>query len=186
MLVFYGFFAVAHFSKFQETREWTLLLVVISETLAAGFFIFRSTPKTVSVAPFDWLVALGGTFMPLFLRPAAWGVLPPASIVMALGTMIQIASMLSLNRSFALVAAKREIKTAWMYRIVRHPIYASYFLIFSGYVLVHTTLENLIVYALTMGFLYARIFREEKHLALDPSYRAYMVEVRYRLIPFVY
>ena len=185
-MMVYGFFAAAHFYKFQETREWALLLLVISETLTTGFFLFRSNPKTVSLAPSDWLVALGGTFMPLFFRPATWGVLPPASIVMTLGIMLQIASLVSLNRSFALVAARREIKTAWMYRIVRHPLYASYFLIFGGYVLMHTTLANLLVYVLTMGFLYVRIFREEKHLALDPAYRAYMLEVRYRLIPFVY
>jgi protein-S-isoprenylcysteine O-methyltransferase Ste14 len=181
-----GSFAYVHFIQFQETREWTLLLPVISETLTAGFFIFRSIPKTVSLAPSDWMVAVVGSFAPLFLRPATWGVLPLASIVMTLGVILQIASLISLNRSFALVAARREIKTAWMYRVVRHPLYASYFLIFGGYVLMHTTLANLLFYALTMGFLYARIFREEKHLALDPVYRTYMLEVRYRLIPFVY
>ena len=100
--------------------------------------------------------------------------------------MLQIVSLLSLNRSFALVAAKREIKTAWMYHVVRHPLYASYFVVFGGYVLAHTTLVNLLVYAITAGFLYARIFREERHLALDPAYREYMLEVRYRLVPFVF
>lgn len=186
LTVLWGFFAYAHFLKFQETQEWALLLVVISETLTAGFFILRSAPKTVSVAPSDWLVAIAGTFAPLFLRPATWGVFPLASIVIALGTILQIASLLSLNRSFAIVAAKREIKTAWMYRIVRHPLYASYFLVFGSYVLMHTTLENLIIYLIMLLFLYIRIFREEKHLALDPAYRAYMLQVRYRLIPFVY
>ena len=182
----FGFFAYAHFSKFLATQEWALLLMVISETLAAAFFIFRSSPKTVSVAPFDWLIAIAGTFAPLFFRPAMWGVLPAGSIAIALGTALQIISLLSLNRSFALVAAKREIKTSWMYRIVRHPLYASYFLIFAGYVLAHTTTVNLLVYCITMGCLCMRIFREERHLALDPSYRAYMLEVRYRLVPFVF
>lgn len=182
----FGFFAYAHFNKFRETQELTLLLMVISETLAAGFFIFRSSPKTVSPAPFDWLIAIAGTFAPLFFRPATGGVLPAGSIAIALGTAIQIVSLLSLNRSFALVAAKREIKTNWMYRVVRHPLYGSYFLIFSGYVLAHTTTTNLLVYCITMGCLCIRIFREEKHLSVDPAYRAYMLEVRYRLIPFVF
>ena len=186
LAVLFGFFAYAHFSRFQETREWALLLVVISETLTAGFFIFRSNPKTVSLAPSDWLVAIAGSFAPMFLRPATWGIFPPADIAIALGTMLQIASLLSLNRSFALVAARREIKTAWMYRIVRHPLYASYFLVFGGYVLVHTTFANLLVYAVTMAFLCVRIFREERHLALDSAYRAYMLEVRYRLVPLVF
>ncbi|HTN67440.1 MAG TPA: methyltransferase, partial [Burkholderiaceae bacterium] len=85
-----------------------------------------------------------------------------------------------------LVAAKRKIKTAWMYRIVRHPIYASYCLIFTGYLLANTTLYNLLVYAVSLIFLGARIFREESHLALDPAYRGYMHEVRYRLVPFIF
>lgn len=182
----FGFFAYAHFNKFQETGEWALLLVVISETLTAGFFIFRSDPETVSTSPFDWLVAIAGSFAPLLLRPAAWGMFSPAAVMIALGTALQIISLMSLNRSFALVAAKREIKTAWMYRVVRHPLYASYFLVFSGYVLVHTTLANLFVYLITMGFLCVRIFREERHLSLDPAYRTYMLEVRYRLLPFVF
>ncbi|MBA4143287.1 MAG: isoprenylcysteine carboxylmethyltransferase family protein [Nitrosospira sp.] len=186
LAVILSFFAYAHFSKFQETGEWALLLVVFSETLTAGFFIFRSNPKSISLAPFDWLVAIGGSFAPMFLRPATWGIFPAADIAIALGTMLQIVGLLSLNRSFAIVAARREIKTAWMYRVVRHPLYASYFLIFGGYVLVHTTASNLIVYAVTLGFLYMRIFSEEKHLALDPAYRAYMLEVRYRLVPLIF
>jgi len=182
----FGFFAYANFAKFRETQDWTLLLVVMSETLTTGFFLFRSNPKSISMIPSDWLVAVGGTFAPLFLRPAAWGVFPPASIVIVLGTMLQIISLLSLNRSFAIVAAIREVKTTWMYRIVRHPLYASYFMVFGGYVLVNTTASNLLVYLIMMVFLCVRIFREERHLALDPAYRAYMLEVRYRLVPFVF
>lgn len=182
----FGTFAYVHFSKFQETNEWTLLLVVVSETLTAAFFICRSHPKTVSATPSDWLVAIIGSFAPLFFRPAEWGILPVASILIVLGTLLQIISLISLNRSFAIVAAKREIKTEWMYRIVRHPLYASYSLLFGGYLLVHTTLTNLVVYTVMMIFLCIRIFREESHLALDPSYRTYMVDVRYRLIPFVF
>lgn len=182
----FGFFAYAHFIIFLDTREFSLLLVIISETLTTVFFIFRSDPKTVSTIPSDWVVAIIGSFAPLFLRPATHGILPQAEILILLGTMLQIAGLISLNRSFAIVAAKREIKTAWMYRVVRHPLYASYFLIFSGYVLVHTTATNLIIYMITMAFLCIRAFREENHLSLDPVYRHYMLGVRYRVIPYVF
>jgi protein-S-isoprenylcysteine O-methyltransferase Ste14 len=182
----FGFFAYSHFSKFQETQQWPLLLVILSEILTVGFFICRRDPKTVSAAPSDWIFAIVGSFAPLFFRPALWGVLPSASSLIVLGTIIQIVSLLSLNRSFALVAAKREIKTAWMYRIMRHPLYGSYLLVFGGYVLVNTTSWNLIVYAIMLMLLCVRTFREEKHLALDPAYRAYMLKVRYRIIPFVF
>lgn len=182
----FGFFAYAHLMVFLDTRELSLLLVLISETLATAFFIFRSDPKTVSTIPSDWIVAVMGTFAPLFLRPADYGVLPQAEVLILLGIMLQIAGLISLNRSFALVAAKREIKTSLMYRIVRHPLYASYFLIFGGYVLVHTTITNLVIYMITMAFLCIRAFREENHLSLDPVYRNYMLDVRYRVIPYVF
>ena len=183
---FWIVFAYAHMQAFLTTRDWSLLLFCLSETLVAVLYIVRRDPKTVSEFPLDWFAAILGTFAPLFLRPAAWGILPQASFAIAAGAIIQLFGLISLNRSFALVAAKREIKTAWMYRIVRHPIYASYCLTFTGYVLANTTLANLVIYVITMVFIWVRVFREEKHLALDPEYRRYMLEVRYRLIPFVF
>ena len=179
-------FAYIHLVRFQETHELTMLLFCLSETLTAVLYIFRSEPKTVSVIPLDWLMAAGGTFVPLFFRPEAWGVLPWASFLIVVGAVIQVLGVLSLNRSFAIVAAKRVIKTAWMYRVVRHPIYASYCLTFTGYVLENTSLANITIYAATIGFLIARIFREEAHLSLDPLYREYMQGVRYRLVPFLF
>ncbi|MBA3755809.1 MAG: isoprenylcysteine carboxylmethyltransferase family protein [Nitrosomonas sp.] len=186
LAVFFGIFAYAHFLIFLDTGKLSLLLVIISEALTTAFFIFRSNPKTVSVIPSDWLVAIIGSFAPLFLRPADYGVLPQAEILIVLGTILQTAGLISLNRSFAIVAAKREIKTEWMYRIIRHPLYASYFLIFGGYILVHTTAMNLVLFLITMSFLCLRIFREERHLSLDPEYRSYMLKVRYRIIPYIF
>lgn len=181
-----GFFAYAHLVNFLKTYEWALLLFCLAETLTAALYIFRSEPKTVSLVPVDWLIAMGGTFTPLFFRPEAWGVLPLASYLVIVGATIQVLGVISLNRSFALVAAKRVIKTAWMYRVVRHPIYASYCLSFTGYVLINTSLANVTIYVVSLGFLIARIFREEAHLSLDPLYREYMQGVRYRLVPFIF
>jgi protein-S-isoprenylcysteine O-methyltransferase Ste14 len=182
----WGFFAYAHLVQFQETHKWALLLFCLSETLTAVLYIFRSEPKTVSIVPTDWLIAAGGTFLPLFFRPQAWGVLPLASSLIIVGAAIQVLGVISLNRSFAIVAAKRVIKTAWMYRVVRHPIYASYCLTFTGYVLAYTSPANVTIYAVSISFLVARIFREEAHLSLDPLYREYMQGVRYRLVPFIF
>ena len=50
----------------------------------------------------------------------------------------------------------------------------------------NTTLENLIIYFVTICLLFVRVFREEKHLAQDSSYCEYMLKVNYRIIPFVY
>jgi protein-S-isoprenylcysteine O-methyltransferase Ste14 len=182
----WGIFAYAHLQGFQNTQNWSLLLFCFSETLVAGFYIFRSEPKTVSVDPFDWLVAIAGTFAPFFFRPTAWGILPEANMAILVGICIQVMGLMSLNRSIAIVAAKREIKSEWMYRIVRHPIYASYCIIFTGYLLSNTSLNNFIIYVTAIFLLCMRIFREEKHLALDPAYRTYMGQVHYRLIPYIF
>lgn len=186
LAIAYGIFAYAHLKGFQRTHEWMLLLFCFSETLTAAFLLFRSAPETVSVIPFDWFAGIAGTFMPLLLRPASWGIAPFAKYAIVVGVIIQIAGLVSLNRSIAVVVAKRKIKTDGLYRLVRHPLYAAYFLIFSGYVLMNTTLINLIVYVITMGFLIVRVFREEKHLALDSHYCEYMQNVSYRVIPFVF
>ena len=186
MAVLWGWFAYRHVLAFHETGEWTYLPVCVSETLGAAFFMIRSVPATVSEDPLDWLFAIAGTFAPLFFVPAAWGILPAAKHLIIFGTALQIFGLISLNRSFALVAARREVKTSGMYRFVRHPLYASYLLIFTGYVLSNTTLINLALYAMTMGFLYVRMIREEKHLHTDPIYARYMQQVPYRVIPFVF
>ncbi len=181
----YILFAYAHLLKFSSNHEITLLLFGLSETLLVFLYIFRTKPNTISVHFFDWLIAIVGTFAPLFFRPAEWGVIPVAKYAIIVGAIFQMISLLSLNRSFALVAANRVVKTQWMYSFVRHPIYASYCITFLGYILSNTNVENGVVYIVSMTFLFIRIIREEKHLALDPLYREYQLKVRYRLIPFV-
>jgi protein-S-isoprenylcysteine O-methyltransferase Ste14 len=99
---------------------------------------------------------------------------------------LQIFGVLSLNRSFGLVAAQREIKTSGLYRVVRHPLYASYVVIFLAYVAANTTAGNVILLAVTLACLAGRILREESHLAADPMYQGYMRRVRYRVVPLVF
>lgn len=182
----YGLFAYVHLLAFLDTHQLSLILVTLFETVTVIFLIFRTDHKTVTVIPSDWLIAIAGSCVPLFLRPASYGVLPLAEILIILGIMLQIMSLLSLNRSFAIVPANRNIKIDWMYRIIRHPLYASYFLAFGGYVLVHTTVINIIIYGALVILLCMRMFREEKHLSLDPKYLEYMSMVRYRIIPFIF
>ena len=186
LAIAFGTFAYTHWLGFQRTQEWMLLVFCFSETLTAVFLLFRSAPKTVSVDRFDWIVGIAGTFAALLFRPSPFGVAPWAKYAIIAGVLIQIAGLISLNRSLAIVAAKREIKTAGLYRFVRHPLYASYFLTFSGYLLMNSTIQNLTIYLATMGLLFIRLFREEKHLALDSLYREYMQKVSYRVIPFIF
>lgn len=182
----YGFFSYVHIIRFISTFEITLFLIVLFETIAIFFLITRSDYKTISTNPSDWLIAIAGTFLPLFLRPASYSILPAAEIILGIGLMLQIMSLLSLNRSFALVPANRQIKNRGAYRYVRHPLYASYLLTFGSYVLVHTTANNVAIYIAFVILLCLRIFREERHLSLDLKYAEYMTKVKYRIIPFIF
>ncbi|HEY3308875.1 MAG TPA: methyltransferase [Desulfuromonadaceae bacterium] len=186
LAIAFGAFGYTHLIGYQRSNDWMLLVFCFSEMLTAVFLVFRSAPETVSVDNFDWIIGIGGTFAPLLFRPSSFGLAPFAKYAIVAGVMIQIAGLVSLNRSLAIVAAKREIKTKGLYRFVRHPLYASYFLTFTGYVLMNTSMQNLIIYVTTMGLLFVRVFREEKHLALDTLYREYMQKVNYRVIPFVF
>lgn len=182
----WAYFAYRHLAAFQAHGIWAHLLYGCVETLIAAFFICRSVPQTVSTNPFDWLIAFAGSFAPSFYTPGTWGIMPGASYIVFVGLTLQLLALLSLNRSLAIVPAKRQIKTAGMYAFVRHPMYASHVLAMTGYVLASTSTANVVVYAVAMGALLLRIVREEKHLACDPLYRKYMARVRYRLVPCVF
>ncbi len=186
LAMLWSWFAYKHLLSFFETRTWSLLFFCAIETMVVCFYLCRNAPKSVSTNPFDWIVAVVCTFTPLLLRPEASGILPSAQWLVFIGGFFQALSILSLNRSFALVAAKRDIKTSKMYRLVRHPLYASYILGLTGYVLSNSSLFNGVIYLITMLLLCVRMFREESHLALDQAYLEYMQKVPYRLIPFVF
>lgn len=182
----WGMFSYAHLRGFASTGDWTYLLFGAAETLAAILFLVRSEAVTVSSAPLDWVLAISATFAPFLFTPDAWGILPEGKPLLVLGSSVQIVGLLSLNRSFGLVPAKRKIKTAGLYRIVRHPLYASYLVSFTGYILTNTSIANLVVYVSAISLLIFRLLREEKHLALDLEYRAYMKRVKFRIVPLIF
>lgn len=179
-------FAYRQIGAFFATGNWAFALFCISESLQAFFFLFRSKAKDVAIKPFAWAVAVGGTWAALSLTPGGWVLWQGGPALLVVGVMLQIASTLSLNRSFAIVASLRTVKTRGTYSIVRHPMYASYSISLLGYLLFNATIFNLLCIVLTFVYFYFRIEEEEKLLELDLQYREYKKLVRYRLIPLIY
>lgn len=179
-------FAITHIAAFRATGKVALMTFAIAETLIAVFFVLRAQAKTMTTHPREWVVAVLGTFLPLLLRPTAENVAPIAEWGLLLGSTMQVAGVLSLNRSFALIPALRDIKTTGMYRLVRHPIYFSYLISFTSYLATNYSAENLLILVCSLGLMISRIHYEERHLRLTPEYRAYQTRVRWRLIPFVF
>jgi protein-S-isoprenylcysteine O-methyltransferase Ste14 len=182
----WSLFACAQFMGFNDTGRWTLLVFCAAETLTAAFFLIRTPPRSYSRRPFEWAVAALGTFAPMLFRPSDVALIPGADIAITLGALLQVAAVMSLNRSFAIVPALREIKTGGLYRVVRHPVYATYLLTFSGYLASNFSLRNLATYVVAIALMLWRAKLEEEHLATDAAYRDYCAQVPWRLVPFVY
>jgi len=182
-------FAQASIQFFVRTHSLVGGLFVIEQTWFAVAFLIRRPPRVVSHRIGSWLLAAGGAYGGLLLRPdgahPGWGV--TAGFVLQLtGLLIAITSLLVLGRSFGFVAADRGLKTSGPYAIVRHPIYASYFLIQCGYLLQSPSVRNAVVVAFATACNVGRALAEERVLAGSADYLAYSQRVRWRLFPFVW
>jgi len=179
-------FARASFTYFEQTHRLIGALFFVEQVWFAGAFLLRRPARTVSLGLGSWLLAAGGTFGGLLLRQTGdhlvWGVRAGFGLQVA-GLVLAIGSLAALGRSFGFVAADRGLVTRGPYAVVRHPIYAGYFLIQSGYVLQSLSWENLAVLVLTTACNIGRMIAEERVLRSSTEYEAYRQRVRWRVIP---
>jgi protein-S-isoprenylcysteine O-methyltransferase Ste14 len=182
-------FARASLQFFLHTHRLIGGLFLIEQTWFAVAFLVRRPPRAVSWQARSWLVAFAGTFGGLLLRPGgahpAWGVQAGFGLQLT-GLVIAITSLVALGRSFGFVAADRGLRTSGPYAVVRHPVYASYLLIQSGYVLQSQSLRNILIVAFVTACNIGRVLAEEKLLGTSRAYQAYRERVRWRLIPYVW
>jgi len=182
-IICYGFWR-----NFLQTGKWTSLLWLVSEGMVVLLLVFRRESRRLSRNPWDWLVALGGTFTVLLVRPTTAAV-APESVGVALqlaGVLFEMYGKVYLGRSFGIVAADRGIVVGGPYRIVRHPIYLGYLVTHVGFLLANWSSRNIAIYIIEYFFQVARVLSEERLLKEDDGYRAYFERVRYRLIPFLF
>jgi protein-S-isoprenylcysteine O-methyltransferase Ste14 len=137
----------------------------------------------------DYVVAFLTVGLAMFMRPqpSTSRVLLTASLPFkAVGIVGLLFALFSLGRSFGIVPANRGIKRKGLYRVVRHPIYASELVFHLGYLLGNISGRNLVLVVLvTAGQVY-RLLAEERLLRGDGAYRDYLKAVRYRLVPGIF
>jgi protein-S-isoprenylcysteine O-methyltransferase Ste14 len=182
------FFAVANFENWRATNRPIGLGATALELLVATLFIVRRTPWIVSRSPRAWSAAAIGTFGMLAARPAyhpIGGLELLYGVMQGVGAVLAGAAVISLGRSFGIVAANRGIRTGGPYRFVRHPLYSAYILTETGYLLENPSLRNWCLFAVVMAFQAVRIIEEERTLAEDPAYREYRERVPSRILPYV-
>jgi len=182
-------FAQASLRFYLHTHRLIGGLFVIEQIWFAVMFLLRRPADAVSRRPGTLLLASGGTFGALLLRPGGapppWGV-HAGFIFQLAGLLIAITSLLALGRSFGFVAADRGLKTRGPYAVVRHPVYASYLLIQSGYLLQSLSPRNALVVAFATACNIGRALAEESLLTRSPAYQSYQDQVRWRLIPYLW
>lgn len=182
-------FARAGFEYYMRTRS----------LIGAGFFgeqmwivvayLIRRPARIVSQRPVDWLLAFGGTFGGVLLRPSGvhphWGVVAGFNLQL-IGLVICVASFAALGRSFGFAAADRGIVQRGPYSLVRHPIYASYFFLQIGYLLQSQSLRNALIVAFICCCNIGRAFVEERFLTSNGPYGEYRRRVPWKLLPGVW
>ena len=180
-------FALNSISAYLLTRQTVLVAFFVFETLTLVFFLVRTRAVRTSSTLSDWVSAFVGTFTGLLFVPgiptAFWHA---GSILFWIGIVGELVSLSSLNRSFAIVPSLRMIKTGGMYRLIRHPLYASHLLAYLGYLLQSFSLRNAVIFLIVLLCMLLRIKNEERYLAEEAAYRAYQKKVRWRLIPFIF
>ena len=169
-------------------------MTVPRASLAIQFFIviitmvWRTTPVRVTPNPWYWLLTLVASYWGFFLSafiqggaPVAPGVVTNAIAIVALS--VSVFARLSLGRSMGLVPAQRIIITRGAYRFVRHPIYASIFIGYFGFLLRLYSPLNMALALIGCGLYVVKSFIEEGFLKEDPEYAAYLARVRWRWFP---
>lgn len=152
-------------------------------------YLVRRPARVVSQRPIDWLLAFGGTFGGVLLRPDGahphWGVVAGFDVQM-IGLAICVASFIALGRSFGFAAADRGLVQRGPYSFVRHPIYGSYFFLQIGYLLQSLSLRNALVVAFICSCNIGRAVVEERLLVTSSAYDDYRTNVPWRILPGVW
>jgi uncharacterized membrane protein (UPF0127 family) len=179
-------FASANFLDWRVTHRPVGLGATIFEAMGAFFFMIRRKPWVTTTAPLAWTATTIGTWGMLAARPSYEPLFGAEFVyfgIQLLGVVGAATSLGVLGRSFGLVAANRGIRTKGPYGVIRHPLYASYFITDLGYTLENPSTWNALVFVLVMTFQVVRIRTEEEFLREDPSYARYCAHVPYRLVP---
>jgi protein-S-isoprenylcysteine O-methyltransferase Ste14 len=182
-------FAAAQIEAAWATGRWaTTLPLVAQEALVAAFFLTRRRPDDVSRRPFDWALGVTGVALPFLLRPEDG----PTALTWigqglhAGGLVLAAVATAFLGRSIGLVAANRGVRRSGPYRWVRHPMYVAQAVAAAGFVLCHPCTRNLVVLLTAVAVFHARAVAEERLLARDPAYRAYVDATPWRFVPYLH
>jgi len=200
---------LAHFHGFVD--GWPLLLfflysfffsinAIIRSRLYGSLSIpsddtdWVSTPSKLAQIGFSVAVIAGHWFAayeaPFLVFTWNWGWKSKlAAAVLALAVVLQYYSTYFLGKYSNRLVKPGAVVSFGPYRFVRHPMYASYILLFAGYCMaLRSYLSLLFLTAVSLIYYNQRAKVEEDQLVhtFGPSYTSYRDRTKHKYLPFVY
>ena len=117
-------------------------------------------------------------------EPERWS--SPSVAMFVVGSVITVAALLTLGRSFSVLPARREVVAKGLYRFVRHPAYAGECLLVAAMVAATMEWYSFLALAAFIPVMILRLKAEEQVMAGSPDYLVYRDSVRWRLLPGVW
>lgn len=183
----YLYFFANNFAFLTSQFRVSVLFLAVFNLFLAVNAIFRRPPICVSLSPFDIFITLMGTYSTTFLvGSSVQKELLALQIIGGLGLLISLAGVCALNKSFGLLPADRGVVKRGIYRFIRHPIYAGYFISNCCFLAQNYSYWNLGCFLSFVAFETLRLLREEKLLCQNPDYLQYTRETRWRILPFLW
>lgn len=172
--------------QYASTGQLSIIFNIIFYSLSVVCVLVRKPATKVDLSFFSWLFTFAGIALPMLLLPGGAKESLIGYFVQISGIAISIIGLVSLNRSFGLVAAHRGIVSSGMYRFVRHPLYFSYEISIIGFIINNFNFYNIFLFCVHICCQLQRIKYEENLLSGDGAYRQYAAQTKWRLIPFLY
>jgi protein-S-isoprenylcysteine O-methyltransferase Ste14 len=175
-------------SNAGASLDYELVLYLAIHLATVILYLIRRPTISRSPSSLSYVVAcLSTTYVYLYdFNRTAVPEFTLGRAVMFIGLALSLFSLLSLGRCFGVLPISRGVQTAWMYRAVRHPIYASYILMDIGLVASYRSAWNVFLFFIGLSLYVLRINYEELLLQRFTDYREYMTRVRFRLLPLIY
>ncbi len=184
--VVWGYFGASRARALVHDFSWMEVVWLAYNVTISALFLVRSRPSQLSMKPVHWLVALLTSFSGLFF---ARGVAGGATLVLVGDVLVLVGlagsgtAAVALGRNYDFVPALRGVSTGWLFRYIRHPMYAASIIIRLGYLTTHLSAYNCVVFLIMVWLYDQRAGFEEQIMRNDPRYREYENRVRFRFVP---
>lgn len=190
LFLFWGYFSFSHIRMLFNGFDLTQVLWLVYNVTISFLFLIRVKPVLVSMNLAHWIIALVTSFSGFFfsrlnISTNSIFLFISASLI-GIAVLIGIMTAFTLGRSYDFLPALRQVKTKFVYRIVRHPMYLSSIAIKIGYILKYPSIYNILLLMVIVVLYDKRAKYEEEIMSNSESYLRYLKQVRYRFVPGLY